>query len=203
MRKLQPRELGLLAVLGGAVLLYLWYKSGSPAGGAPQGAVAARGVAAGAEAPRVLVELLRRDATPYDPRGRNLFQYAQRPPSPEELEAQRRQREEEERRRREAEEARRRAAEQAAQQAAQQQAQTPPPRPVAPQPPPIPFKYIGYFGPKDDKIAAFIDGEEVLLARAGEALRDQFQVVEIRFDTVVIGYTDPRWKDRTREIGLR
>ena len=74
--------------------------------------------------------------------------------------------------------------------------------PATPQPPGIPLKFIGYLGPKDDRIAVFEDGKELYIAQAGEVVQEQFRVVEIRFETVVMGYTDEKWAGRTRELTL-
>ena len=71
-----------------------------------------------------------------------------------------------------------------------------------PQPPGIPLKYICYLGPKDDRIAVFEDDDELFLAKSGEVLLKKFRVVEIRYETVVMGFTDQKWLDRTRELTM-
>ncbi|MFQ5719740.1 MAG: hypothetical protein ACE5IK_09325 [Acidobacteriota bacterium] len=100
---------------------------------------------------------------------------------------------------------------------------TPPPPPVAtapagPTPPPVNFKYIGYMGPSDHRIAVFTirtdDGSEIALARVGEAPRvgssgdlediqkrlDEFRVVNIGYEEVEIGYADDVFADQTKTL---
>jgi hypothetical protein len=75
-------------------------------------------------------------------------------------------------------------------------------RPVVDSVPRIPYEYVGYLGPKDDRIAVFQDGEVVHLARTGELLQGAFRVVEIRYESVVVGYTDREFEARTRELPM-
>jgi hypothetical protein len=77
-----------------------------------------------------------------------------------------------------------------------------PPRPVdtTPRPPAIDLTYLGYLGPKENKIAVFEDGQDLLLARAGEIVREQFRVVDFGYETIVMGYVDERFKDQTTEL---
>lgn len=201
MRKLTTREIYLVGILalGGVGYLWYWSQQGEILSGA-QGAAEGAKVALANHAPVIPIHLVERKAEPYDRGGRNLFQYSKRPPTAEELAARRRAEELARRQREEAEKARLAALE--AQRLAAQAAPPPPQGPVMPQPPGIPLEYIGYFGPKEDKIAVFLNGEEQLLARAGDTLQDRFRVVEIRFETVVMGYTDPRFEDRTRELAV-
>jgi hypothetical protein len=71
---------------------------------------------------------------------------------------------------------------------------------TGPKPPAINFTYLGYLGPKNGKIAVFEDGNQVMLARAGDVVKDQFRVVEFGFEAVVMGYVDERFKDQTSEL---
>jgi len=202
-RRLSGREAGLMIVLGAAAVVYLWYSSrredssaaGPLAGG---GKPVAR---AEERAPVVRMDLLARQAAQYDPQGRDLFKYSVRPPTAEEL---RQQREAAERQRKllemEAqarEEAARREREAAALQAVEL-AKNPP----RPQPPVIALKYVGYLGPKNDKIAVFADGDDVIVAKRGETVKGQFTVVEIKVESVIMGYTRPELRDMTRELPL-
>jgi len=200
MRKLTTREMVLVGLLALGGLGYAWYKSQQSV--TLSGADAAAGgekVTLADQAPEIDIALLERKAEPYDRSGRNLFQYSKRPPTPEEIAARRRA-EELARKQREAAEAARLADLQAQRDAAAKAAPSAPRGPVVAQPPGIPLQYIGYFGPKENKIAVFLNGEEQLLARTGDTLQERFRVVEIRFETVVMGYTDPRFEDRTREL---
>ncbi len=202
-RKVTGREAGLLIALGAAVVVYLWYGS-RPDASTALGTVAAGGRAAAGtvdRAPAVRMDLLARRAAEYDPQGRDLFKYAVRPPTAEEL---RLQREAAERQRKLLEmeaKARLEAAERDREAAAIQAidlAKNPP----KPQPPVIALKYVGYMGPKHDKIAVFNDGDEVIVAKRGETVKGQFTVVEIKFESVVMGYTRPEFSDMTRELPL-
>jgi hypothetical protein len=203
MRKLTRRESILLGAVALAAIAYLSYVS--------ERAMSSRSAElAGAEvgdlladtAPVVPMGLLASAVDDYDRAGRDLFKYSKRPPTAEELEAERLRRlaalkaqEEAARKRRQADEAR--------QEAAANRPPPPPSRPVEKQPPRIPFQYIGYLGPKNDRIAVFQEGEDLLLARRGEPLQDLFTVVDIRYESVVMGFTDPEFESRTRELPMK
>lgn len=81
--------------------------------------------------------------------------------------------------------------------------QLPPPPPPKPQPPPINFSYLGYLGPKDERMAVFDDGREMILARTGEPIQNKFKVVDFGYQTVLIGYVDPKFKDETTELKMK
>ncbi len=202
-RKLSSREAGLLLALGALAVAYFWYASRQDSSAsASASASAAKGAAGGAEkSPAVLMALLTKKVEGYDPEGRDLFKYAVRPPTRAELEQQRLERERQQRLIDEEAKARAEAAARAAADAEKHQAElvrNPPP----PQPPAINFKYVGYLGPKTEKVAVFQDGDEILVARKGEIVRDQFKVVDIKLESVVMGYTRPEFKDMTRELTL-
>jgi hypothetical protein len=190
-KKVSTREIVLAVVLVAAGIWYIWYLTGSsmPGSGPGEGADALKAFDTG-DAPRVRMDLLAGLAEPYDQEGRDLFKYSKRPPTAAELEAERR-RLEAERLAREAALKKQREARTARQNKPRPAA---PPRPSGPRPPRISFKYIGYLGPKDDRIAVFEQGEELILARVGETVQDQFRVREIEYETVVIGYTDSRFE---------
>jgi len=180
MRKLSPRELSMLGLLGvvGASLFYFAPERGlGPSGGGGFGEDLQFG-----EAPVVRLDRLAGHTDGYDAEGRNLFQYYTPPPPVQ---------------------------------------HTPPPRPpprpqVAPPapppvlnpsvvigkptPPPIHLSYLGFLGPKDNKIAVFEDGQELVLARRGEVVKQQFRVVDFGYETVVMGYVDERFKNETQEL---
>jgi hypothetical protein len=203
MRKLTRRESMLLGAVALAAIAYLAYVS--------ERAMSSRSAElAGDEvgelladtAPVVPMGLLASAVDDYDRNGRDLFKYSKRPPTAEELEAERLRRlaalkaqEEAARKRRQADEAR--------QEAAANRPPPPPPRPAEKQPPRIPFQYISYLGPKNDRIAVFQEGEDLLLAKRGEPLQDLFTVVDIRYESVVMGFTDPEFESRTRELPMK
>jgi hypothetical protein len=206
MRRPTGRETLLLALMVAFGLVYLWYASSrSSTTGGGELAAGEGGGRLAARAPIVPLELLTPAAEEYGHGGRDLFKYSARPPSPAEVEAQRQAELAAQRAREAAERDRQERARVAAEQqarAAELAANAPPPPPPEPTPPGIPFRYIGYLGPPADRIAVLQDGEELLLARRGEPLRGSFKVVEIRYESVVMGYTDPRFEDRTREIPM-
>lgn len=157
---------------------------------------------------------------------RNLFQYGAgrpKPPTPEELEAQRlaaqQQLEAQEQAARAAKEAealrieRERIAQEQAQQnpatADGQPAQTaqslpppPPPAPPKPQPPPINFRFVGLMGNPKKPLVAFLNGSEVMLGRKGETLAGQFRLIEVGPEWVLVGYTDPAFKGESKKLEL-
>ena len=151
----------------------------------------------------------------YDGGGRNLFDsgvITPPPPSPEEAarlqaEAARRQKQEEAQRE-EAERLRREAAERqeeeqrlAAQQRAKELAENPPPPP----PPAVPvcdLKLFGLVGEPGRKLAIFLDGDKYLTAREGEIVKQQFKVEKIGYDSLRLGFTDPRFASEHVTLSL-
>lgn len=77
--------------------------------------------------------------------------------------------------------------------------QTAPP-PVVKRPPRIKFTYLGYLGPKEDRIAVFWENDEMILARIGEVVQEEFKVLEFKYEKVVMGYTQEQFKDQTTEL---
>ena len=163
--------------------------------------------------PSIPWDRLEAPPTGYNPKGRNLFKYGQvkpPPPSASERDAMRRARLAEEAARKKAEEDRLRRQRLAAerQKGNLKRSSAPqyvaPPRsqaPPAPPPPPaVTFKFIGYMGPTENKIAVLVDGEDFYLGRVGEVVNEEFRIVEIGFEWVQVGYTDPLFADQTRRI---
>lgn len=200
-RSLSRREITLAALMVAAAVGLLWYRSGTTPEGTPGAASRARGEAGAAVAPTVRLDLLAKGAESYGADGRDLFQYAIRPPSAEEI-RQRQLEAERQRARAEAEAKLRQEAydRQAAVEKVQREELVR--NPPKPQPPPINLKYVGYMGPKNDKVAVFIDGEDTVVAKKGEVVKGQFVVVDIKYETVVMGFTRPEFKDQTRELSL-
>jgi hypothetical protein len=75
---------------------------------------------------------------------------------------------------------------------------TAPPRPIRPPAPGRPvgprsrgpsFNYIGFLGPKDDLIAVFSRGSELFVAQIEEIVDGSYELLEFRYDTVVLEHT--------------
>lgn len=202
-RKLSSREIGLLVALLAAGLAWFWYSNrSSQATAAAEAAAAAKAGAPVEKPPQVMLDLLLAHAERYNPEGRDLFKYAVRPPTAAELRAAREA--ELARQRALEEEAKRRAEEFARNQDQQRRVQEELVKnPPKPQPPPIPLKYLGVLGPKNDRVAAFEDESgEVFVHKKGEIVKGQFRLIDIKLESVVMGYTRPEFKDDTREIAL-
>lgn len=186
-RKLTPREKTLLTVLAVGLVIAFVALRGEGLGLGSPAAVEAIVEGPVGDPPVVRVDLLAQTAANYDPGGRNLFDYYTPPPPPP------------------------------------PPAPPPPPpppprkdieRPLPPPPrnpvpaeptPPFPkFKYLGYLGPKDRRIAAFeVDaGAKPVLAAVGDVVEREFRLLEFRYESVVFGYTDERFKNRTTELGM-
>lgn len=69
----------------------------------------------------------------------------------------------------------------------------PPPEPAVPQPPPVDVQYLGRFGPEDDPIAVFSNGEEIYNVRTGGVIQGKFRVARIGYesaDLAFVGFPD-------------
>src|SRR5262249_17477699 len=119
----------------------------------------------------------------YDPNGRNIFQFGVIPPPPpppltpaqqaaitkaHEQAAPERAKQEAPLREQKEKQQEELAGQQ--QKQAEERANQPPPPPPKPQPPAILYKFIGYFGPSDHKIAVLHDGNDILFVRVGDEL---------------------------------
>lgn len=203
-RRLSRREiflLGGLALVGG---WWMWRTWSQPV--TSTAAITTRVNAKAAKldaAPVVHLDQLDKALVKYDPDGRDLFRYSPRPPTWAEV---KRMRAEAEAARKAAEEARRRAAEEAKRKAeeaarlAEYQRLHPKP-PPPPLPPRVTFQFIGFIGPPDDRIAAFQKNDKTFLAKTGDVIQKDFKVKEIRYESVILAYTDPKYKD-TAELPL-
>ena len=80
-------------------------------------------------------------------------------------------------------------------------AQNPPP-PMAPQPPPISFRFLGFVGPPTGRIAAFEENNTTFVAASGEIVKKEFRIDEIKYESVVISYVNPLFKGQVRELPL-
>jgi hypothetical protein len=208
-RKLSGRETAFiagLAVLAAAWMWHSWTAEAPEAGGAVKKAEGKGGVAV-AEAPVVHLDLLDRALVKYDATGRDLFRYQPRPPSWAEVK----------RLKAEAEKVRQsqiamakqeaiRLAEQAkrdAELAAYNAAHPPPPIPPPPPTPPVvTFQFIGYVGPANDRVAAFLQNQDTIIAKTGDVVAKDFKIQEIRYESVILAFTDPRFQGQSRELPL-
>ncbi len=200
MRKLQKREQVMLGLLAVVVLAMLWFNSdGGGFGGAPAGAENKDGGVKAGDAPVVLLASIDQDSISYREDGRDLFKYAQRPPSQAELDAARQKKlkaqKDLEAKNAALKEKREREAEMA-------QAKRKVPKPSGPVLPKATFKYIGHLGPLESRIAVFEAGEELLLAKAGETIQQDFVLKEFGFEKVVLGFTDEEFADKTTDLEL-
>ncbi|HJQ97139.1 MAG TPA: hypothetical protein VJ826_02440 [Candidatus Polarisedimenticolaceae bacterium] len=198
------REFLLIGVLGVAALVWMFLSGGEEA---PQTVAARRAqekAQAFPKAPVVHMEMLDKSIVAYDAKGRDVFKYATRPPSMAEY---RRMKEEAARAKKQAEEmakAQAIAAEKARLEEEERQkylAAHPPPTPP-PVPPPITFTFLGYVGPASDRIAAFEENNQTFVAKTGDVVKNNFKIQEIRYESVVIAYVDPRFKGQSRELAL-
>ena len=64
----------------------------------------------------------------------------------------------------------------------------PPPAPVKPQPPPVDVQNLGRFGPEDDPIAVFSNGEEIYNVRTGGVIEGKFRVARIGYESADLGF---------------
>lgn len=186
-RKPTPRETFYLVVLGAVLVGWMFMGDSSPFGSTTVKQEEAKPIG---DAPVVHIERLALAVPTYDTQGRNLFKYgpppaqprppAPPPPTPTPTPPRPR-----------------------VEQQPRDTPPPPPPGPRTPRPPEPSFKYLGHLGPKADQIAVFEAGENMVLARAGDTVENQFKVVAFKYETVVLGYTDERFKDQTTELTIR
>ena len=205
-RALSRREIlavGGLAVLAAAWMWHSWTAEAPEAGGTVKKADAKDAPKFG-EAPVVRLDQLDRALVKYDATGRDLFRYQPRPPSWAEVK----------RLKAEAEKARlaqiaaqKEAAKRAAEQAEQDRIQAeyiaahpqPPPKP---QPPAVTFQFIGFVGPPNDRVAAFLQNQDTIVAKTGDVIAKDFKIQEIRYESVILAFTDPKFQGQSRELPL-
>jgi hypothetical protein len=201
------REMYLLAVLGLVLAVWLWRAWGTDApqasASAAKRAEAKRELAMG-KPPVVHMELLERAVVRYDREGRDLFKYAVRPPSWEQVKQMRAAAAAAAKAQKEAEERARIAQEQRRKEEEERRiylaAHPVPPPP--PQPPAIPFRFLGFVGPPTDRIAAFEENETTFVAKTGEIVKKEFRIDEIKYESVVISYVNTQFKGQVRELPL-
>ena len=149
----------------------------------------------------------------YDPKGRNIFQFGKvaPPPVPQPTRAEqdaireaRRRAEEERLKALEAARSRNqeRQAEQNKKPPPERKAPPPPPPPPKPQPPRIEYKFIGYLGRPENKIAVLQDGEDLLFVSRGDELNEQFRVIDIGYESIKFGFVDPQFREESRTLPM-
>lgn len=197
---------GLVACLG--VVLYWQYQKWNGSGPSQtEIAIEAVKKVNSADLPPIIpVNLDQRQAVKIRTHSRNLFNYSK---SPDEVADEIRRQKEAERLAKEAAERRRQQQEAEARAAidrAKQLAINPPP----PEPPMIPFRFIGKMGELKHPLAVLADAGsgEIYTVKEGEIIQDKFKVKKIELDAVTIGYTDaliaknPDWAGRDKIIKM-
>ncbi len=205
-RVMTRREVLLVAGLGLAAAIWLWRAWGVDE---PQGAAAAKRADARREfstgtAPVVHMDLLDKSVVRYDPSGRDLFKYSTRPPSWAQVKQMRRDAAAAAKAQRELAERARIADQQRAREEEERQrylAEHPIPLPP-PQPPAIAFLFLGFVGPPTGRIGAFEENKTTFLAKAGDIVKKEFRIDEIKYESVVISYVNPQFKGQYRELPL-
>jgi hypothetical protein len=186
MRKLSGREKVLIGMALAAGLGYLLLRGGALGGGGAEEADDLLLPFEG-EPPIVRLDRLATLSDDYDPKGRDLFKYgpppgrAKPPPPPPP----------------------RRETPKIERPTPSPRPKPPPREPPKPKPPTPSFDYLGYLGPKDDRIAVFGKGEDMLLARVGDVVQDQFRVLEFKYEVIVMGFTDDRFRGETTELSVK
>lgn len=145
-------------------------------------------------------EVLNAARPAYDPSGRNIFQFG-KPPTPKPPELSLAEKAAIEKARAEAQKRREEVLK------VTQVRRTPPPAqkigppeppvvqpPPKPKPPRVTYKFIGYFGPPDRKIAVLLDGPDEILGSRGDDIGDAFRIIEIGYESIKFGFTDERFK---------
>lgn len=188
MRKLSSREKFLLLTFIPLIVIGLIYSRGSKLGGGG-GAAAALDAKDYGDAPAVELSKLELEPGGYDSNARNLFAYYTPPPPPRPKVETTKQ-----------PVVRKAAPVQAQARPSRQQVPTTPPKAQPPRPS---FRYIGFLGPKENKIAVLEQGEEVILAALGEVVQDRFMIAGFEYETLIIGYTEERFKDETTELPMK
>ncbi len=69
--------------------------------------------------------------------------------------------------------------------------------PAAPEPE---FVYLGLLGPREDKIGVFERGKDLVLARIGDAVDDGFELLEFRYEAVVLRRLGGKYRGDTTTL---
>jgi len=73
-----------------------------------------------------------------------------------------------------------------------------------PDPPEVTIQFVGFIGPPEEKTVFLTDeeAEENYIAGVGEAVAGQFRILEIGYEFVEIGFTDPLFEGQSERIIL-
>jgi hypothetical protein len=73
-----------------------------------------------------------------------------------------------------------------------------------PDPPEVTLQFVGFIGPPEDKTVFLTDeeAEENYIAGVGEAVAGQFRIMEIGYEYVEVGFTDPLFEGQSERIIL-
>ena len=63
-----------------------------------------------------------------------------------------------------------------------------PPPPPPPQPPPVTFQFTGWFGRPKDPVAVIIDGDQMIVVRAGDVLQNKFIIRHVGYESLDVGF---------------
>ena len=201
------RELILGLFLAAAIGYFYWRSMATPEAG-PGGAHGATDLSAlppGTDVP--LLALGRVNALPEmdEAKMRNLFNYTK---SPDEFQAERDEAARIKKMQEEAAERLRMEQERQAESArieAEKHKNDPPPPPPKPIPPEMNYRFLGYFGPPANKLAVLSDnrsGGDVQIVGKGDTFDGKFKLLGIDFESVTIGYTDPRFAQEQRTLRM-
>lgn len=212
MAKRKEILLGVLMVIAAVVFWKNFFGDGTVIGpgGRSRGAAGGIDYAAKKVFP-VEWELLTAVRPGYDPQGRNIFQFGKLAPPPAPKINPNEQKAIDDAKRR-AEEARlaalRRAQENKVKATppppaqAPRSAPPPPAEPAKPKPPPIKYKFIGYLGPSQNKIAVLHDGTDMVFVSSGDELEQKFRILDIGYESIKFGYLDPQFKEESRTLPM-
>ena len=183
MRKLNTRERRWLIVLAIGVLALWFGMNGSRPGSGLYGSDARGRLADPGKAPVVHLELLGAKTAAFDAQSRNLFAYYT-PQGTDRLSR-----------------------------IVRSPVPPSPPAPptdtkvttsIAPREPVLPkpaFDYIGLLGPKDDLIAVFSREAGVFVAQVGDVIDDTFELLDFRYEGVVLGLVAKEYSGGTVTLG--
>jgi len=209
--KQKAREI-VLGVLLLVLAIVVWQRMTAPSSDvAPQRGAAGRADLSDVKIYPVDWAALTAPRPGYDPSGRNIFQFGAipvptpPPPTPEELAAlealRKKQAEDAEAARLAMLKSQQEALAQQQQQA-EAQANLPPPPPPKPRPPAVPYKFIGYVGPPEKKIAVLHDGSDLLFAGRGDVVGERFRILDIGYESIKFGFTDPQFKSESQTLPM-
>lgn len=217
---LEKRKELVLGVMLVVLAAAIWHNmAGGGAGAGAAGAAAGAGRVARPDLATLRLypvdwAALEQQRPSYDPNGRNIFQFGVVPPPPPppmtaaEKEAIRKAQELAEKERQRQMEAMAKQQEENAKKAAEEAERIaklpppPPPPPPKPQPPPVNYKFIGYIGPADSKIAVLHDGTDMVFVKRGDVLPQGIRVLEIGYESIKFGFSDPQFKDESRTLPM-